>query len=115
LKLGRLDETEKHVREGYTQAVLTNDKPIIASVGAAVAAWAQARGQAREAAVVLGASTRLRGSDDATSPTVIELVAALREDLGEEYEVAYAEGQALDSDAATARVDPEVVQAVAAS
>jgi hypothetical protein len=115
LKLGRLDETEKHVREGYTQAVLTNDKPIIASVGAAVAAWAQARGQAREAAVVLGASTRLRGSDDATSPNVIELVAALREDLGEEYEVAYAEGQALDSDAATARVDPEVVQAVAAS
>jgi len=114
LRLGRLDETEKHVREGYAQGVLTNDKPIIASVGTAVAAWAQARGQAREAAVVLGASTRLRGSDDATNPTVIELVAALREDLGEGYEVAYAEGLMLDVDAATARVDPEGVQAVAA-
>jgi hypothetical protein len=114
LKLGRIDDAEQHARAGYAQAVLTNDKPIIASVGTAVAAWAQARGWAREAAVVLGASTRLRGSDDATSPTVIELVAALREDLGEGYEVAYAEGLMLDVDAATARVDPQGVQAVAA-
>jgi predicted ATPase len=113
LKLGRIDEAEDHVREGYAQAVLTNDKPILAAVGTAVADWAQARGRAREAAVVLGASTRLRGSDDATNPSVLALVAQLRAELDGEYDVAYAEGQALDADAATARVDPEAVRAVA--
>jgi hypothetical protein len=58
-------------------------------------------------------ATRLRGSDDSANPTVIELADALRAELGAEYDVAYAEGRALDADAATARIDPEAVQAVA--
>ncbi|NYJ06522.1 BTAD domain-containing putative transcriptional regulator [Petropleomorpha daqingensis] len=113
VKLGRIDRAGEHVREGYAQALLTNDKPILAAVGTAVAAWALARGRARDAAVLHGASTRLRGSDDTTSPSVMQLVTELRAELGEEYEVAYAEGMALDADAATARIDPEAVQAVA--
>jgi hypothetical protein len=55
----------------------------------------------------------LRGSADTANPSVIELVTALQEDLGPEYDVAYAEGLALDADAATARIDPMAVRAVA--
>jgi hypothetical protein len=115
LKLDRVDAAGEHVREAYAQGLLTNDKPIISAVGMAVADWARVRGAFREAAVVLGASTRLRGSEDASNPSVIELVDALRDELGTEYDAAYAEGLALDGDAATARIDPEAVRAVAAA
>jgi tetratricopeptide (TPR) repeat protein len=113
LKLGRVDDAGDHLREGYAQGLLTNDKPILAAVGTAVASWGWAEGLAREGAVVLGASTRLRGSADTANPSVIELVTALQEDLGPEYDVAYAEGLALDAEAATARIDPMAVRAVA--
>jgi hypothetical protein len=101
------------VREGYAQGLLTNDKPILSAVAMAAADWARMCGAAREAAVLMGVATRLRGSDDSANPTVIELADALRAELGAEYDVAYAEGRALDADAATARIDPEAVQAVA--
>ena len=102
LRLGRIDEAGQHLHEGYAQALLTSDKPILAAVGMSVANWGRALGAFRDAAVVLGATERLRGSADASNPDVIELVAALREELGAEYDVAYAEGLALDSDVAAA-------------
>jgi hypothetical protein len=106
LRLGRTDDAGEHLREGYAQGLLTNDKPILAAVGMSVANWARMLGSFREAAVVHGASARLRGSEDAANPSVIELVAALRSELGAEYDAAYAVGVALDADAATARIDP---------
>jgi hypothetical protein len=113
LRLGRTDEAAQHLHEGYAQALLTNDKPILAAVGMSVANWGRALGAFREAAVVLGATERLRGSADTSNPDVIELVAALRDELGTEYDVAYAEGLDLSSDDAAARIDPEVMQAAA--
>src|SRR6185312_8757873 len=88
------------------QALLTNDRPILAAVGLAVSWWARDRGRPREAAVLVGASARLRGTDDPTSPLVIRLTRLLRADLGPEFDACYAEGLALDATAATARIDP---------
>jgi predicted ATPase/DNA-binding SARP family transcriptional activator len=106
LRLGNVDRAGDHLREGFAQSLITNDKPIISSVGMSVALWACALGRHREAAVVHGAAVRLRGAEDPTSPLVVELVGALRAALGEAYDAAYAEGRALDAEAAVARVDP---------
>jgi len=114
LRAGVLDDAEEHVREGYRQALLTNDRPILATVGLSVAGWARATGRSRDAAVVLGACTRLRGTDDPTNPVVIALTSALREDLGVDFEVCYAEGAGLDPEAAEARIAPEAVRTAAA-
>jgi hypothetical protein len=108
-----LDDAGEHVREGYRQAVMTSDRPIIAAVGLSVAAWARSLGLPREGAVVLGATTRLRGAEDPTNPVVIGLTSDLREDLGSDFDACYAEGTALDGEAAVARVDPDTVRAAA--
>jgi predicted ATPase/DNA-binding SARP family transcriptional activator len=109
LRLGCEADADEHVVVGYRQALLTNDRPILAAVGLAVSGWARDRGRPSEAAVLVGASARLRGTDDPTSPLVIRLTEALRADLGAEFDACYAEGLALDAAAATARIDPRVV------
>jgi len=114
LRAGDAVDAEVHVREGYRQALLTNDRPILAVVGLSVAAWMRTLGRPRDAAVVLGATTRLRGTDDPTNPVVRGLTEALRTDLGENFEVCYAEGVALDAEAAVARVDPATLATAAA-
>ncbi|MGY1743969.1 BTAD domain-containing putative transcriptional regulator [Blastococcus sp. SYSU D00695] len=97
----------RHLREGHRQAVLTNDRPILAAVGVSAALWVRELGRPREAAVLLGASTRLRGTEDVADPATAELVASLRRELGDDgYAAAYAEGCELDPDAATAAIDP---------
>jgi hypothetical protein len=111
LRAGLLDDAEEHVREGYRQALITNDRPILAAVGLAVAGWARAVGRFRDAAVVLGATTRLRGAEDPTNPIVIGLTRMLREDLGgPAFDACYLEGATLDGEAAVARVDPGTVR-----
>jgi hypothetical protein len=70
---------------------------------------AGALGRPRAAAVLFGAAVRLRGAEDRTDPSVIELTGSLRELLGDEYDAAYGEGRALDPDAAVAFVSPERV------
>jgi hypothetical protein len=109
LRPGQDDDAEAHVRTGYEQALLTNDRPILAAVGLSVAAWTRARGRSRDAAVVLGATTRLRGTEDPTSPVVQALTTALRADLGPDFDACYAEGLALDAAEATRRIDPDAV------
>jgi predicted ATPase len=109
LRLGRDADAEEHVRTAYGQALLTNDRPILAAVGLSVAACARARGRSREAAVVLGATTRLRGTEDPTNPVVRELTTSLRADLGADFSTCYAEGVALDAPEATRRIDPDAV------
>src|SRR3954447_4197467 len=69
VKLGRLDHAADHLREGHAQGLLTSYKPTLASVGMSTATWLHALGRPREAAAVLGATTRLRGSADAANPT----------------------------------------------
>jgi hypothetical protein len=109
LRLGRHADAERHVRTGYQQALLTNDRPVLAAVGLAVAGWARAQGRPREAAVVLGATTRLRGTEDPTNPVVQALTVALREELGPDFDACYAEGLGLDAAEATRRMDPDAV------
>jgi hypothetical protein len=59
--------------------------------------------------VLCGAAARLRGAEDPTSPLVAELTAGLRDRLGPEFDTLYAEGRAMDADAATARLDPDLL------
>ncbi|WP_116449937.1 BTAD domain-containing putative transcriptional regulator [Blastococcus litoris] len=106
VRLGRIDRAGEHLREGYAQALLTRDRPILAAVATAEALWLHALGLDREAAVVHGAAVRLRGAEDPTDPSTAELVAALRATLDDGYDAAFAEGRALDPDEAVARIDP---------
>jgi hypothetical protein len=109
LRLGRVDQAAEHLRAGYAQALLTQDRPILAAVGGSVANWAWVLGFPRDAAVLLGAATRLRGTEDRANPLLVEVVDGVRAALGEEFDVAYAEGLALDRAGATARIDPATV------
>jgi predicted ATPase len=106
LHLGEVTDAGPHVHAAHRIGVRTGDRPLLATVGVTTASWAHAVGAPREAAVVLGASTRLRGGTDATDPVLARLTASLREVLGDGFDTAHAEGLALDPEAAAARLDP---------
>ncbi|WP_445149603.1 BTAD domain-containing putative transcriptional regulator [Baekduia sp. Peel2402] len=107
LDAGRPEEARHLLTAAYPAAVGTADLPVTAFVGLAVAALACHDGAPTDAAEILGAAARLRGSADRTSPDVIALTARLREALGDSaFETAFAAGRALDHDAALARLDP---------
>jgi predicted ATPase/DNA-binding SARP family transcriptional activator len=83
------------------------DLPIAGRVGEASVVLAARLGRPVDAAEMLGASMRLRGTEDATNPVTASLLAELRDALGEEaMAAAIAAGRALDRDAALARLDP---------
>src|SRR3954447_8206541 len=54
VKLGRVDDAADLLRDGYAQALLTSDKPILAAVGMSAASWLHGLDRPRDAAVVLG-------------------------------------------------------------
>ncbi len=62
-----------------------------------------------EAAEVLGAAARLRGSDDRFDPPIAELTAALVRELGGAFEESYSRGKALGRAEAIARLDPALL------
>ncbi len=72
--------------------------PVVSSVGVAAAHIAAARGNADEAAELLGAAAAIRGGDDFTSPEV----AAVRD---EARSAAYDRGRALSREEALARLE----------
>ena len=81
--------------------------PIAARVGEAVVVLALRLGRPADAAEMLGASLRLRGTDDPTNPDLARLRAELRDALGEQALAAgVAAGRELDRSAALARLDP---------
>jgi len=91
----------------YPAAVETQDMPILSMVGVGVAELAAYLGDHREAVTLLGASARLRGSEDPTEPRITRLVHDARAAIGDEaFDEAYAAGSSLDRQAARARVDP---------
>ncbi|KDN20919.1 BTAD domain-containing putative transcriptional regulator [Amycolatopsis rifamycinica] len=107
LALGDLAGADKAVREAYAAALAARDLPILSLVAVHTAALAEARGRPRDSAVLLGAAARLRGAHDRTDPQVRELTGRGRAALGEdEFAAAYAEGWALDTQAALAVSDP---------
>ncbi len=103
---GDLSQAEQDLLEAYPSAIETQDQPIVASVGTAVAGWLAARGQPEESAVALGAAAAIRGADDWTDLAVSALALRLRGELGEAFEARYADGRHLDRADARRRVDP---------
>jgi len=93
----------------YPIAVGTQDLPIVSNTGVAVAALAAALGRHSDAAEMLGAAARLRGSDDRSDPPIAKLTAALMGELGGGFEESYSRGKALDRAEAIARLDPALL------
>lgn len=104
---GDLDAAVADVRTGYPVALRTEDMPVVATVGVAVAWVAAAMGRPTQSAVALGASARLRGSDDPGDPVVSRLVDRLRGELGEAYEELYRQGRSLPRADAAEAIDPD--------
>ncbi len=100
------------VVNAYQRALTTNDHPIVAVAGVSIAMVTHRLGDARAAAEILGAAAVLRGADDATDLRIAALTAELRAALGDEFDVAYGAGKALDQAAALQRLDPSPLLAV---
>ncbi|WP_328477938.1 AfsR/SARP family transcriptional regulator [Actinoplanes sp. NBC_00393] len=101
------DGAEKALATAYPAALETQDMPILAMVSVAAAGLAVLRGRHRDAAVLLGAAARLRGSHDHTDLGVAEVSGQVRAALGDAgFGEAYAAGWSLDAAAARSLVDP---------
>ena len=72
------------------------DMPIIAAVGVSVGWLASALGRTADAASILGAAARLRGSEDHTEPHIAELTRDLRASLGPQFDELFDCARALD-------------------
>ncbi|MCW2523835.1 MAG: transcriptional regulator, winged helix family, partial [Frankiales bacterium] len=106
LLAGEADLAGASLLEAYQVGIETLDMPIVAGVAVAIARYAEFRGRAVDAAEILGAAARLRGSDDPTDVAVRSLSERLRQTLPEQFAVCYQRGKDLDRQAALARVDP---------
>jgi tetratricopeptide (TPR) repeat protein len=107
LETGDPAGAEGALTKAYTAALETRDLPILSLVAVNVAALAQAHGRHQEAAVLLGAASRLRGAHDRTDRQVRDLTRRGRAALGEEaFAAAYAKGYQLDGKTAVTEVDP---------
>lgn len=107
--IGEIDAAVADLRVGFPMALTTQDMPVIATVGVAVAWVAAGQGAPAVASRALGAAARLRGGDDPFDPLVARLTERLRADLGPGYDAAYAGGKALDREDAIAAIDPDRV------
>jgi predicted ATPase/DNA-binding SARP family transcriptional activator len=97
----------KALAKAYAAALETRDLPILSLVAVNTAALAEAYGQHHEAAVLLGAASRLRGAHDHTDRQVRDLTRRGRTALGEEaFATAYGKGWELDAKTAVTEVDP---------
>jgi tetratricopeptide (TPR) repeat protein len=97
---------EQAVRS-YRAAVGAQDMSLLAEAAGTAAELALALGQPEQAAELLGAGAVVRGADDPTDPSAVQLVPLLRAGLGDErYEACYASGRALARPDAIERLDP---------
>nr|QEO73570.1 transcriptional regulator, SARP family [uncultured bacterium] len=107
LELGHMTGAEEALEKAYVTALHTRDRPILALVAVNSAALAEALERHHEAAVLLGAASRLRGAHDHTDRQVRELTRRGQAALGEEaFAAAYGKGWELDGTTAMAEVDP---------
>jgi tetratricopeptide (TPR) repeat protein len=91
----------------YAEGVASDDMPLLASVGGALAYLAHAAGHHERAARMLGACAAVRGGEDVTDLMVKKLRPPLCEALGPDgYDRAYAAGMALSRAEALALLDP---------
>jgi predicted ATPase/DNA-binding SARP family transcriptional activator len=97
---------EQAVR-AYRAAVGAEDMSLLAEASGPTAELALALGQLERAAELLGASAVVRGVDDPTDPTALQLVPLLRAWIGDDrYEACYTSGRALGRAEAIERLDP---------
>ena len=97
---------EQAVRS-YRAAIAAEDMSLLAQASGTTAELALALGQPERAAELLGAGAVVRGADDPTDPTALQLVPLLRARLGDDrYEACYASGRALARPDAIERLDP---------
>ena len=104
---GNVEQATADLRIAYPAAVETQDQPIVAATGTAVAGWLAIRGRPDDAARVLGAAAAVRGSDDPTDRSIVTIGDMLRTGLGWRFAELYAEGRNLDRVEARERLDPE--------
>ncbi|WP_405363398.1 hypothetical protein OG535_38745 [Kitasatospora sp. NBC_00085] len=107
LRTGDQPGARKALAMAYTAALRTRDLPILAVVAVHTAVLADAQALHHQAAVRLGAASRLRGTHDHTDPQVRDLTRNGRDALGaESFAAAYEEGWGLDRATAATEVDP---------
>ncbi|MFG3258657.1 BTAD domain-containing putative transcriptional regulator [Streptomyces sp. NPDC048172] len=107
LETGDPAGAEKALTAAYAAAIEARDLPILAVVAVHTAALAEAYGQHRGAAVLLGVASRLRGAHDRTDRQVRALTRRGHAALGERaFVAAYGHGWGLDLASATAEADP---------
>jgi hypothetical protein len=110
LVTGEREAVGDHIREGYRQAVRTNDLPILAAVGLAVADVALDADRPLAAAEIVGAAAHLRGAEDPGSPAVRRVVVPGRARAGEQaWDEAFRRGRAMTRAEAIRRLDPELL------
>ncbi|MEH3052663.1 MAG: hypothetical protein PGN13_01450 [Patulibacter minatonensis] len=107
---GRAAEAADHLTGAYPAAVGSQDHPIVALIGVAVAALALHHDRPRDAAEILGAAAGLRGAEDPTNTDIARLTTRLREALGAPaFAAAFEDGRGLARADAIARIDPATV------
>jgi hypothetical protein len=113
LRRGDPVRAEKALVLSYAAAQETRDMPNLSLVAVGAAGLADLIGRHRDAAQLLGAAARLRGSHDPTDLQVAELTRLELAVLGEEgFAEAYAAGWSLDPTTALARVNPGQLRAL---
>jgi predicted ATPase/DNA-binding SARP family transcriptional activator len=102
-----LRTAREQVVRSYRAAIRAEDKPLLAQASGTTAELALALGQPERAAKLLGAGAVVRGADDPTDPTVLQLAPLLRASLGDDrYEACCAAGRALARPDAVEFLDP---------
>ncbi|MGI8414901.1 MAG: AfsR/SARP family transcriptional regulator [Nakamurella sp.] len=106
-RTGDFTQAQQALATAYPVAMITEDQPVISTVGEAVAWWAARSGHPEQAAEILGAAARLRGAQDVNDPIVAAAKKLARDALGDkEFTAAFERGQALSRKQAFARIDP---------
>ena len=102
-----LRAAREQASRSYRAAIGAEDMPLLAQASGTTAELALALGQPERAAELLGAGAVVRGADDPTDPTALQLVPLLRACLGDDrYEACYASGRAGARPDAIERLDP---------
>ncbi len=106
-RTGDVEQALAAVRTAYPVAITTEDQPVMAVVGEAVAEVAAQAGSMLVAVESIGAAGRLRGALEIGNPTVARVTARARKVLGDiEFDQALQRGLAMTREQALQRLDP---------
>lgn len=106
-RTGDVERALAAVRRAYPVAIATEDHPVMAVVGEAVAEVVARAGSMLVAVELIGAAGRLRGALEIGNPTVERITAHARKVLGDtEFDLALQRGLAMSREQALQRLDP---------